>query len=182
MALTVPAALAEAGVSLRAATAADRPFLESLFGEVRWDEFAPTGWTDAAKVSFLASQFDFQQRHYANAFPDAERYIVENAGAPIGQIVVDHATAGLHLIDVSLQAAWRGRGVGGALVKMLQDEVGAGRAEQVTSNVDRTNPNALRLYLRLGFVEAAPAPTYSQLSIEMIWPAPSASPQLNTAS
>ena len=176
MAPTVPAALAQTGVSLRAATAADRPFLECLYREVRWDEFAPTGWTDAAKVSFLASQFDFQQRHYANAFPDAERSIVENAGAPIGQISVDRTTRGLHLIDISLRAAWRGRGIGGALVGTLQDEVRAGRAEHVTLSVDRTNPNALRLYLRLGFVEAAPTPTYPQLSIEMIWPAPSGSP------
>jgi ribosomal protein S18 acetylase RimI-like enzyme len=146
--------------------------LESLFRELRWDEFAPTGWTDAVKTGFLASQYDFQQRHYVNAFPDAEHSIVEAAGVPIGQISVDRTPQGLRLIDISLQASWRGRGIGGALVGMLQDEVRAGRVEHVNLSVDRTNPNALRLYLGLGFVEAAPTPTYPQLSIEMIWPAP----------
>lgn len=169
MALSVPAALAAAGVSLRPASAEDRPFLERLLREVRWDEFAPTGWPDAAKAAFLASQFDFQQRHYVNAFPDAEHAIVETAGAPVGQIMVDRATSGLHLVDISLLEAWRGRGIGGALVGMLQEEVRASAGEYVTLSVDRTNPNALRLYLRLGFVEVTPPPTYPQLSIEMIW-------------
>jgi ribosomal protein S18 acetylase RimI-like enzyme len=157
-------------ISLRPATQADLPFLERLYRSVRWDEFAPTGWPEAAKVAFLASQFDYQQRHHAAAFPDADARVVEHQGAPIGQLVVDRTTPRLHLVDISLLPEWRGRGVGGALIGALQDEVRAGRATAVSLNVDRTNPDAHRLYQRLGFVETPPATPYPGLSIEMYWP------------
>jgi len=171
-----------ARISLRVVGPDDRPFLERLYRALRWDEFAPTGWPDAAKSAFLASQFDYQQQHYAAAFPAADVWLVEHDGAPIGQFCVDRTTRRLHLVDISLAPEWRGKGIGGALIGALQDEVRAGRAEAVSLNVDRTNPDAQRLYQRLGFIERPPTMPYPELSIEMYWPPASASDQLNTAS
>jgi len=159
-------------VSLRRVCDDDRTFLEELHRSVRWDEFAATGWPDAAKTAFLASQFDLQQRSYAGAFPAADAWVIEREGAPIGQMRVDRSTPLHHLIDISLQREWRGKGIGGALIGALQDEVRAGRAQRVSLNVDRTNPSAHRLYQRLGFVETPPPTPYPELSIEMVWPAP----------
>jgi GNAT superfamily N-acetyltransferase len=163
---------ARAGVSLRHVRDDDRPFLEDLHRRVRWDEFAATGWPDAAKTAFLADQFDLQQRSYAGAFPEADAWVIECDGAPIGQMRVDRSTPQLHLVDISLLPDWRGKGIGGALVGALQDEVRLGRAARVLLNVDRTNPDAHRLYQRLGFVETPPATPYPGMSIEMVWPAP----------
>jgi GNAT superfamily N-acetyltransferase len=163
---------ARVGVSLRAVRDDDRLFLEELHRLVRWDEFAPTGWPDAAKTAFLASQFDLQQRSYAGAFPGADVCVIEYEGAPIGQMRVDRSTPQLHLVDISLLPDWRGKGIGGGLIGALQDEVRAGRAERFCLHVDRTNPDAYRLYQRLGFVETPPASPYPELSVEMVWPAP----------
>ncbi len=164
------------GVSLRPATATDRPFLLQLFRSVRWDELAPTGWSDRAKIDFLESQFEFQHRHYDAAFAGADFSVIERGGAAIGRLSVDRTTPRLHLIEISLAPEWRGRGIGGALIGRLQDEVRAGRAAGIVLNVERINVGAQRLYRRLGFVESPPTSPYPGLSVEMVWPAPAASP------
>jgi len=158
-----------AGLALRPRTEADRAFLEQLFCSVRWEELAPTGWPEDAKIDFLTTQFDYQQRHYAIAHEGADLSIVECDGVPIGRFDVDRTGAELWLIDISLLPQWRGKGIGGALIAQLQDEARTGPAGRVGLNVDRTNPNAYRLYQRLGFVEAPPTSPYPTLSIEMNW-------------
>ena len=155
--------------SLRPSSDDDRPFLEHLYGSVRADELAPTGWPDEAKRAFLASQFEFQQTHYRTAFEGADFWVVEQDGAAIGRFYVDRTTPTLHIVEISLLPEWRGRGIGSALIALLQDEVHAGRAKAVVLSVERTNTGARRLYERLGFVEAPPASPYPGVSIEMTW-------------
>jgi GNAT superfamily N-acetyltransferase len=140
---------------------------------VRWDELAPTGWPDQAKIDFLASQFGFQQRHYHTHFAGADFDVIEHDSAAIGRLSVDRTSSHLHLIEISLVPEWRGRGVGGAVIALLQQEVRTGRATRIVLNVERTNPGAHRLYQRLGFAESPPTSPYPGLSIEMVWPAPS---------
>jgi ribosomal protein S18 acetylase RimI-like enzyme len=162
-----------AGVSLRPSTDADRAFLEQLYATVRTDELAPTGWPDAVKNAFLASQFDLQHRQYRDMFGGADFWIVERARTAIGRFYVDRTTPALHVVEISLLPAWRGQGIGAALICMLQDEVRAGRGEAVILSVERTNLGARRLYERLGFVEAPPTSPYPSVSAEMTWtPAP----------
>jgi len=161
-----------AGVSLRPAREADQPFLQRLFRSVRWDELAPTGWPDPVKVDFLASQFDLQQRHYRLAFAGADFDVIEHDGAAIGRLSVDRTTPDLHLVEIALAPEWRGRGVGGALLAQLQNEVRCGRGARIVLNVERTNVDAQRLYQRLGFTESPPTSPYPGLSVEMVWPPP----------
>ena len=159
-------------MSLRRVTDADRPFLERLYRSVRWDELAPTGWPDQAKIDFLASQFELQQRHYQLAFAGADFDVIEHDGRAIGRLSVDRTPPDLHLVEISLVPEWRGRGVGGALIGRLQDDVRRGVAARVVLNVEHSNTGALRLYQRLGFVPSPPTSPYPGLSIEMAWPAP----------
>ena len=161
-----------ADLALRPRTDADLKFLERLFRSVRWDELAPTGWPDEAKTTFLATQFEYQQRHYAMAHDGADFGIVEIEGAAIGRFDVDRTGPDLWLIDISLLPEWRGKGVGSALIAALQDEARARTAGRVILNVDRTNLGALRLYRRLGFIEAPQTSPYPTLSIEMDWTPP----------
>jgi ribosomal protein S18 acetylase RimI-like enzyme len=139
---------------------------------VRWDELAPTGWPDEAKIDFLAGQFELQQRHYHLAFAGADFEVIEHDGVAIGRLSVDRNAPDLHLVEISLTPEWRGRGVGGALLAMLQDEVRCGRAARIILNVERTNLGAQRLYHRLGFIESPPTSPSPGLSIEMVWPSP----------
>jgi GNAT superfamily N-acetyltransferase len=140
---------------------------------VRWDELAPTGWPEQAKIDFLASQFGFQQQHYHTHFAGADFDVIEHDGVAIGRLSVYRSTSRLHLIEISLVPEWRGRGVGGTLIARLQHEVRAGPAARIVLNVERTNPDAHRLYQRLGFAESPPTSPYPGLSIEMVWPGPS---------
>ena len=168
--LAAPASLAAAGVSLRPVTEADRPFLEQLYRLVRWDEFAPTGWPDRQKIAFLASQFEFQRRHYANAFPEAELHVIQCGEDPIGRLYVDRTSRTVWLIEISLLPEWRGRGVGAALLERLQEEVALGLADCVSLHVTPDN-RARRLYARMGFAERPPASEFGEIQIEMVWPA-----------
>jgi len=170
--LQPPEALAAAGLSLRPVTPDDRDFLARLYRVIRWDEFAPTGWTDEVKTAFLASQFEFQQRHYRDEYDDAEYYVIDHPDGPVGRIYVDRATPELRLLEISLLPEWRGRGLGAALLELLQQEVRAGRAERVSLQVAQGNP-AGRLYERLGFVEALPPDEFPRASRDMVWPGPS---------
>jgi ribosomal protein S18 acetylase RimI-like enzyme len=167
-ALALPGALAAAGFSLRPVAEGDFPFLRHLFRTLRWEEFGPTLWPDEAKVAFLDQQFDFQQRHYATGFADAEFYLVERDAKPIGRFYVDRDSRNWYLIEISLLPDWRGRGLGSALIGVLQDGVRVGRGDRISLNVETTNP-ARRLYARLGFVEVAPPDEFPRLSLEMRW-------------
>ena len=168
--LELPAALAAAGVSLRPVAEGDFPFLRHLYRSLRWDELAPTLWPDEAKVAFLDQQFAFQHRHYTSGFAAAEFYLVAREAEPIGRFYIDRETRHWYLMEISLLPDWRGRGLGAALVGLLQDEVRAGRGDRVSLNVETTNP-ARRLYTRLGFVEVAAPDEFPRLSLEMMWTA-----------
>jgi len=171
--LALSPTLAEAGVSLRPVTADDRPFLEQLYRSVRWDEFAATGWPDAAKAAFLASQFEFQRRSYEVSNPAAERYVICHGAAPIGRLYVDRSGRDLELVEISLLPDWRGRGLGAAFLALLQDAARAGRFERIRLTVTPENP-ARRLYRRVGFVETSPPSAFAEAYVEMVWPAPGA--------
>jgi ribosomal protein S18 acetylase RimI-like enzyme len=160
-------ALEAARIALRTVVEADRPFLEALYRSVRREELAPTGWPEAAKAAFLAGQFDLQQRHYATAFAGAHFWIVTHDGEAIGRFYVDRTPGLSHVVEISLLPDWRGKGIGGALIAMLQDE--AGPADRIVLHVDRTNLGAQRLYRRLGFAEAPATSPYPEPSIEMTW-------------
>jgi ribosomal protein S18 acetylase RimI-like enzyme len=175
-------AIALGALRLRPITAEDRPFLEALYRSVRWEELAPTGWPDEAKLAFLASQFDLQHRQFTAYYPAEGLELVEQDGEPIGRLYVDRTPRNTYLVDIALLPQWRGRGVGTRLIRALQDDVRM-RGGELTLNVDRTNPDAERLYRRLGFVETPPDVPYPGVSIDMRWTPPQPDvAQPNTAS
>ena len=138
------------GLSTRAATEADMPFLCALYGTTRADELAMTGWPQATKSLFVVQQFSAQHGEFAQAFPDIERLIVERDGVAIGRCYVDLTGPRCHLIDIALMPEARGRGYGKALLADLM-ACAAALGKPVTLSVLSDNP-ALRLYRRLGFV------------------------------
>jgi ribosomal protein S18 acetylase RimI-like enzyme len=164
--LVLPAALAEAGVSLRPETPDDRAFLERLHFLVRRDEFAPAGWPEPVLESFLAGQFDLQRRQYAAMHPDGEFYVILAGAAPVGRFYVDRSARTFVLVEISLLPEWRGRGVGRALIGALIDAAGDGRADRVALSVTPHNP-ARRLYRRLGFDETRPPSEFAEAHVEM---------------
>jgi GNAT superfamily N-acetyltransferase len=161
-AFTLPAALLSQGFALRPETEADIPFLMWLYASTREEELAPVPWNAEQKAAFLAQQFDAQRRHYRNYF-DCTFNVIEHSGTPAGRLYLQVRPSRLHLVDVALLPAWRGHGVGAAVLEGLQ---AAGRAsgKAVSTFVEKFNP-ALRLYQRLGFAQIADHGVY----LEMEW-------------
>ena len=107
------------GVGLRACRPEDGDFLYRLYASTRPDIRAILDWDDAKKESFLRMQFETQRAAYAAARPNARFETIEHRGRPIGRLVVDRRDDEIHLVDIALLPAARGRGIGGALIVEL---------------------------------------------------------------
>ena len=149
--LPPPRRWAAQGLTLRAATAQDQAFLRALHADVRADEVALAGWPRPLAEAFLDSQFDLQVRHYARAFPGADILLILADGAPIGRLYLHDSDQGRLIVEISLLAAWRGRGLGGALVRQIQAQSRRAGLPRCWLHVAHHNPAARRLYERLGF-------------------------------
>ncbi len=150
-----PPPLAVRGGALRPETPADLPFLRALFARLRWDEFAPLPWPDDAKRALLAQQFDLQHRRYA-AWPDRAFLIVTLSDGPAGRLYLAEEATAVRIVDIALDAVWRGQGIGTALIFAVQDWAGAG-GRGVSLQVDKANRRAASLYRKLGFTVTADA-------------------------
>lgn len=138
-------------VRLRLAEEADYAFLRALYRQVRAAELAPVPWSEAEKHAFCDSQFALQDQHYRKHYAHSAFFVIERAGLPIGRLYLNLAPGPLGVMDISIDAAVQGQGLGTALMQWL-----AGWADQEGRDmqlfVEANNP-ARRLYTRLGFVE-----------------------------
>ena len=149
--LPPPRRWAAQGLALRAATAQDQAFLRALYADVRADEVALAGWPRPLAEAFLDSQFDLQVGHYARTFPGADILLILAEGAPIGRLYLHDSDQGRLIVEISLLAAWRGRGLGGALIRQIQAQSRRAGLPRCWLHVAHHNTAARRLYERLGF-------------------------------
>jgi ribosomal protein S18 acetylase RimI-like enzyme len=133
---------------LRPEQAGDEAFRFALYCDSRPDlAVLPPPVRDG----IMRMQFNAQTSGYRGQYPEARHDIVELDGEPIGRVVRDYADGSLHLVDIALLAARRRGGAGTALMRAMMDEAAAsGIAMRLMVASD--NPDAARLYLRLGFV------------------------------
>jgi ribosomal protein S18 acetylase RimI-like enzyme len=146
---------------LRAVCADDQEFLFRLYASTRLHEIAPFGWPEAQQQAFLRMQFNAQQRWYEMTYGQAEHHIVEQDGASIGRLMVLRKPESVLLVDISLLPQFRGKGIGGELMRKLVQECDQQKLP-LRLQVLRTNP-AQRLYERLGFAKAAEDQIYLQM-------------------
>jgi ribosomal protein S18 acetylase RimI-like enzyme len=138
-----------AKLSLRPSLASDESLLFRLYASTRTQELAFTAWDETQWNAFLQMQFNLQKRSYEARFPAADHSIILYDEQEIGRLVVDRTATENHLIDIALLPEFRGRGIGGALVRELQEGT-ARDGKSLRLSVLKTNP-ARRLYERLGF-------------------------------
>jgi GNAT superfamily N-acetyltransferase len=148
----LPSALRAAGYSLRPQREEDYPFLERLYFSVRQQELEALDWPEETKLAFLKDQCRLQHVHYQTYYWDAAFLILERGGEPVGRLYVFRGPRDHRIVDISLLPEVRGAGVGGALLKAVQDEA-ASQGKSVSIHVEKFNP-AQNLYRRLGFREA----------------------------
>jgi len=118
-------------------------------------------WSDAEKDAFLRHQFDAQDAHYREHYVGASFDVIEVDGEPVGRLYVARWEDEIRIMDIALLPEHRGRSVGTQILRGLLEE-GALTGKRVSIHVEMNNP-ALRLYERLGFVQAAVHGVYLRL-------------------
>ena len=99
------------------------------------------GWDDHQQAEFFERRFQPERLE-----------IIEIAGEEVGVLDVESRADELFLADVEIHPAWRGSGIGSAIVRSLQERARA--ADQpLALQVLHVNTRARSLYERLGFQE-----------------------------
>jgi GNAT superfamily N-acetyltransferase len=140
-------------VSLRPVEPSDAAFLFELYAGTRAAELDQVEWSDSQKQAFLRHQFDAQHRAYAETYAGGDFLVILSDGVPAGRLYLVRWPAEIRIVDIVLLPAYRGRGVGGGLIRDIQEEAASTR-RAVSIHVERFNP-AKGLYERLGFRLAA---------------------------
>jgi len=136
-------------IDIRPATSDDTRILFEVYASTRSEELAPVPWTSEQKLQFLAFQFQSQDEHYRQMFPSASFDVIDVDGVPAGRLYVNRTEGTIHVIDIALLPAARGRGIGRTILRGLCAEAEA-QGARVTISVEKFNP-AKRLYERMGF-------------------------------
>jgi len=146
------------GVSLRPERDDDRPFLQKLYGSTREVELQAVAWTDEQKAAFIEMQFSAQTAHYKDAYRDAEFWVIERDGVPIGRLYLHQQPADLRIVDIALLTEQRRFGIGREILETIIAEAAA-NGSGVSIHVEMYNP-ALTLYNTLGFQHVADQGVY----------------------
>lgn len=153
-------------ISLRPSGEEDLPFELEVYASTRAEELEATGWDAAQRGAFVRMQFDAQRRSYRLQFPGSTPLIIERDGVAVGRLFVDRSGPEILVLVLSLLPAWRGQGIGAALLQDLQAEA-AREGKPVRLHVETFN-RARRLYERLGFTMTGE----QGFHIEMQWRSP----------
>ncbi|MGJ4728829.1 GNAT family N-acetyltransferase [Luteimonas sp. SDU101] len=149
-ALQPPPGLAARGISLRWLGDGDDAWLRDLYASTREQEFVGLGWDEGARRAFLDQQFDLQHRHYLAHFPDADFLAVCQSARPLGRLYLRPSAPSHLLVDISLFPDARNQGIGRGLIAAAQRSA-ASQGCGMHLHVTTSNPDARRLYERLGF-------------------------------
>lgn len=147
-------------ITLRSALPTDEPFLFDLFVQTRGGELG--AWGDNTQLqSLLTIQYHSQRGAYTTRFPDAEHKIIMFDDELVGQLVVDHSTGKIVLVDISILPERQNKGIGSIILEdlcRLADEQQA----SIELKVAIINP-ARRLYEQLGFCGRGSDGMYEQM-------------------
>jgi GNAT superfamily N-acetyltransferase len=140
-------------VAHRGVGADDGVFLLDLYAGTRVDEMALVPWTEEQQQAFVKMQYAAQQAHYREKYPDAIHEIILSNGRPVGHRYVARLEREIRIVDITVMASERNRGIGTfSLGDLLDEAKGAGTV--VTIYVETFNPSLL-FFERLGFRQIA---------------------------
>jgi ribosomal protein S18 acetylase RimI-like enzyme len=149
---------------LRPIEDADRDFLVQVYRSLREPELALTAWDEATTRAFVEQQYSAQDAHYRSNYPGATLDVIEVDGERAGRLYVHRGRSDIRIMDIALAPAFRGRGIGTALLGELIVEADAS-GRRLSIHVEETNP-AQALYHRLGFRRAGEHGVYLLLERE----------------
>lgn len=133
------------------ASDSDTAFLRSLYHSSRGDLLQMQ-----AEPAFIEQLIEMQQRMqeqgYQQGYPQARYLMIEQAGAPVGRLIVNPGQGALRVLDITLLPQAQGQGTGAIVLTGLQQQAAADGCS-VSLAVSHANPRARQLYARLGFVQ-----------------------------
>lgn len=128
----------------------DARFLRSLF-DSHCDHLRALDLPQPALQALIDQQYACREADYLRRFPQARTLVALEGEERVGSVVLSGDDTTLHIVDLVVAPAARGRGHGRALVRQVQSQARATGRQAVTLSVDPLNHPALRLYLALGF-------------------------------
>lgn len=150
------------GVSLRPEQPVDEPFVFRLFAGGRPDLEWITDIGRDRKTDILARQFRYEQEQLRKNYPDAEYSIILLAGNPAGRLYLHRGEKEYRILVITLPPEYRGRGIGGSLIKNILREASAA-GKPVRLQVAWYNHPARALYERMGFRVAEDTGVYCEM-------------------
>jgi ribosomal protein S18 acetylase RimI-like enzyme len=81
---------------------------------------------------------------------DSTTYVIEFDGQRVGRLRVVRTAGQIEIAGIQVLPGYQSRGIGTAVITALMQE-GTTKALPVVLQVEKDNPDAKRLYLRLGF-------------------------------
>jgi ribosomal protein S18 acetylase RimI-like enzyme len=145
---------------LREERVGDELFLQQLFEESRPLAAQLAHLPATLRAPLLHGQYQAQRQGFTAQFPAARWLVILAGEGPAGRLVYDDGTAMLHIADLALLPAWRGQGIGTALLLTLAAAVAP---LPLALSVAEENLQARRLYARLGFSLTGRQPGYLHL-------------------
>lgn len=137
-------------VTFRRAASEDEQFLLGVYSSTRQDELALTNWDDAQRDAFVRMQFDAQQTHYRQYYPEGEHLIILVDGTAVGRLYIANLKEKREILDITLLPQHRSAGIGTPIIRELMAEAALlGKPLQIY--VESFN-RSLGLFERLGFV------------------------------
>lgn len=129
----------------------DLPLLAQIYASSRHDQLVLASWPAEQRAQFLQQQFEYQHKHYLQAYPEANYDLIYVGEQVIGRLYVNRGTESVHIIDITLLPEFRNQGLGTEIITQLFTEVRNRASGRVLSlSVEKTN-NVMSLYHRLGF-------------------------------
>ena len=137
-------------LKLRPETSEDQTFLKEVFFSSLQRAFAVGKIPPDQQKMLGEHQFAAQATSYRTQYPNADYDIVLLNGEPAGRIYIDRHQDDLRLMEMTLLPRFQNHGVGTLLIEELLKEAQEHELP-VILHVEHWNPDARRLYLRLGF-------------------------------
>ena len=138
-------------VSFRAAVEEDDQFLLGVYGSTRLEELALTNWDLPQREAFVRMQFDAQQLHYRQHYPNGEHLIILLNESPVGRLYVANLESEIRIIDITILPERRSAGIGTPIIQELMNEAEA-VGKPLRIYVESFNRSG-RLFERMGFAK-----------------------------
>jgi ribosomal protein S18 acetylase RimI-like enzyme len=128
----------------------DEPFIRRLMIETLTDQLAAWSWPDEVRDLLLDAQYNIRRQGFRAIMADHPGVIVLVDGEPVAWYVAGEFEDEIRLVNLVVQNAYRGKGIGSAILRRLlvaSDRSGKKLQLSVASN----NQRASEFYARFGF-------------------------------